>query len=105
MFNFIKQVLSPSEVVDLKQLSKDGALIIDVRTPSEFKSGHISKSKNIPLQQLPSKLDSLNPHKPIIVCCASGARSGSAKRMLSKAGFEKVYNGGGWTQLQYKLQA
>lgn len=57
MFNFIKQVLSPGEEVDLKQLSKDGALIIDVRTPAEFKSGHISKSKNIPLQQLSSKLE------------------------------------------------
>ncbi len=104
MFNFIKKVLSPSEEVDLKQLNKDGAIIIDVRSPAEFKSGHLPASKNIPLQQMSSNLDSLNPHKPIIVCCASGVRSGSAKRMLNKAGFEKVYNGGGWIQLQNKLQ-
>ncbi|MBO6536217.1 MAG: rhodanese-like domain-containing protein [Balneolaceae bacterium] len=103
MFNFIKKALTPTEEINFKQLQQEGATIIDVRTPSEYQSGHVQGSKNIPLQQLPSSLDSLNPHKTIIVCCASGARSGSAKRMLNKAGYDKVYNGGGWMQLQNKL--
>ena len=104
MFNLLSKVFSPGEVIDFKQLMKEGAVIIDVRTVNEYQSGHVVKSKNIPLQQLSNQITSLNPHKPIIVCCASGARSGSAKRMLQKAGFENVVNGGGWMQLQNKLQ-
>ena len=101
MFDFIKNLLGLKSV-DYKQLWISGEQIIDVRTPAEFKIGHIRQSKNIPLQQLQSELKKLDLKKPIITCCASGMRSASAKSILQQHGFE-VYNGGGWSALQNKL--
>ena len=89
---------------DFKALKANGAQIIDVRTKAEYAGGHLKGSKNIPLDQLSSKMKSLDKTKPVITCCASGMRSGSAKGMLKQAGFQEVYNGGGWTSLQRKLQ-
>ncbi len=101
MFDFIKNLLGLKSV-DYKQLWISGAQIIDVRTPAEFKIGHIRQSKNIPLQQLQSELKKLDLKKPIITCCASGMSSASAKSILQQHGFE-VYNGGGRSALQNKL--
>ena len=79
------------------------ALILDVRTKAEFKQGAISGSKNIPLQQLGGQLASIKKmDKPVITCCASGMRSGSAARLLKNNGVEAV-NGGGWQSLSQKL--
>ena len=101
MLSFFKNLFG-SKRVDYKELYIGGAQIIDVRTPAEFKNGHIKQSKNIPLQQLQSEMKKLDLKKPIITCCASGARSASAKSILKQNGFE-VYNGGGWSSLQTKL--
>lgn len=101
MFNFIKNLFGRNSV-DYKELYNNGAQIIDVRTPAEFSSGHIDNSTNIPLQKLNSELKKLDVKKPIITCCASGMRSSSAKSILEQNGF-KVYNGGGWSSLQNKL--
>jgi len=87
---------------DYKALIKAGALILDVRTPQEFKSGHIKNATNIPLQSLTSQLKKLNKNQVIITCCASGMRSASAKSILKTQGFT-AYNGGGWTSLQSKI--
>ncbi|MGB0346522.1 MAG: rhodanese-like domain-containing protein [Balneolaceae bacterium] len=103
MLEFLKKVFTPSEPIDFKELISNGAQIIDVRTTGEYRGGHIKRSKNIPLQELSGKIDSLNKHKTYILCCASGGRSGSARRMMSSAGFENVHNGGGWMQLQNKI--
>lgn len=88
---------------DFKELKAQGAQIVDVRTKGEFASGHLKGSKNIPLDQLSSKLKTLNKDKPVITCCASGMRSASAKGILKQNGFSEVYNGGGWANLQRKL--
>lgn len=101
MLNFIKKLFG-GNTVDYKELVKNGAQIVDVRTPAEYSSGSIRNSKNIPLQQLVSEMKKLDLKKPIITCCASGMRSASAKAILKQNGFE-VYNGGGWTALQKKL--
>ncbi|MGV8914284.1 MAG: rhodanese-like domain-containing protein [Kaistella sp.] len=101
MLNFIKKLFGGSSV-DYKELVKNGAQIIDVRTPAEFNNGSIRNSKNIPLQQLAAEMKIMDQKKPIITCCASGMRSASAKSLLEKNGFE-AYNGGGWTALQNKL--
>lgn len=82
---------------------KNGAQIIDVRSPGEYTAGHIKGSKNIPLNQINSQLSKINKNKPVITCCASGMRSGSAKTILKNNGFNEVYNGGGWNSLQSKL--
>lgn len=89
--------------VDLKELMKKGAQIIDVRTRDEFQGGHIRGSVNIPLQNLNSNLSKIKKDKPVITCCASGMRSASAKSILKSNGFTEVYNGGGWMSLQNRI--
>jgi phage shock protein E len=80
----------------LKDKIKAGAKIIDVRTPGEFADEAYPGAVNIPLSILPEKLRELGPKdKPILVYCASGARSAQAARLLAKAGFTDVLNAGG----------
>jgi len=82
------------------QLMAEGAVIVDVRTPGEFKGGHIKGSKNIPLPDLRSSVSKIKAlKKPIIVCCASGMRSAQAKTILEKEGIQ-VENGGAWRSLR-----
>ena len=87
----------------IKEMMANGAIIIDVRSPSEFKGGHIAGSQNIPLQQIEDKAAKIKKTgKPIIACCASGMRSAQATGILSSKGIE-VFNGGAWSSLQSKL--
>ena len=102
MFGFLKNMFGGTSV-DFAELVKNGAQIIDVRTPAEFKNGHIKNAKNIPLQSLNQNLSKISKNKPVITCCASGARSAAAKNVLENSGFSEVYNGGGWMSLQSKL--
>ena len=82
-------------------LSNETVQIIDVRTESEFKDGHVNNSRNIPVDQVPNFVDEFNNMpKPIVLCCASGARSGMATEYLSKAGVTNVYNGGSWKNVE-----
>lgn len=86
------------------QLLKEGAIILDVRTPGEFSTGHINGAINISVDKLPHSLNKLKgKNKPIITCCASGARSAAARNMLQSNGFTRVYNGGSWYRLNMKL--
>jgi rhodanese-related sulfurtransferase len=89
--------------IDFKKHVNEGAIILDVRTPSEFAQGHIKGSVNIPLQNLKQNLGKISENKVIITCCASGMRSGSAKTLLRSNGYPEVYNGGGWMQLERKI--
>ena len=83
----------------LRQALKENPLIIDVRSEEEYKSGHYKNSINIPLPMLSQKMDDIQSKKEkIIVICASGMRSGQAKRMLSKRGISCI-NGGSWKSL------
>lgn len=86
--------------VNMKELIANGAMIIDVRTAGEYAGGHINGSINIPLNILSAKLGSLDKNKPLILCCASGMRSGSACSILKKNGFTQVYNAGSWNSLR-----
>lgn len=90
--------------VDYKELVRNGSPIIDVRTPGEFKSGHIKGSVNIPLQDLNNRMSKIKKDKPVITCCATGMRSASAKHILKSNGFAEVHNGGGWNSLQSKIR-
>lgn len=83
---------------DPRDLVEQGALLIDVRTAQEYASGHAKGSQNIPLNKIGSHVEKLRKKgKPIVTCCASGMRSGSASRKLKSAGLE-AYNGGPWTR-------
>lgn len=100
---FLSNIFGGGPKVDLKEMMKQGAMIVDVRTPAEYQGGHIKGSVNIPLQVLDKNITKLKKDKPVITCCASGMRSGSAKSMLKAKGFD-VHNGGGWNSLQNKLR-
>jgi phage shock protein E len=103
MIKLVKSLLGFGPGAKLKGLLKEGAQIIDVRTAGEFRSGHIRGSINIPLQHLNGSLSKIKKDKPVIVCCASGKRSASARIMLKANGYGEVYNGGGWISLQNKI--
>lgn len=104
MFDTIKQLLGISPKVDYAQLVKEGAIILDVRSKSEYQGGHIKGSMNISVDTLSNNLSKLKKVKPIITCCASGMRSASAKRILKSSGFTEVHNGGSWMSLQNKIR-
>ena len=95
--------LFKSNSVDLAQLIKDGAVIVDVRSKAEFATGHVKGSINIPLEQIGSSVENLKSYNHVITCCRSGNRSGMAKRTLESKGFKNVSNGGSWQNVnQYK---
>ena len=74
----------------------DGALLIDVRTRSEFKEGHIPGSVNIPLQMIDQVEDiAESTDMPLFVYCRSGGRSGQAAVLLEERGYTDVQNIGG----------
>lgn len=103
MLDALKSLLGMGPATDYAELMQKGAQIIDVRTPAEFNGGHIKGSENIPLDNLQKQLSKIKKNQPVITCCASGMRSGAAKQMLQANGYAEVYNGGGWTSLQNKL--
>lgn len=104
MIQLIKKLFNMGPEVNYRQLVQDGAIVLDVRTPGEYATGHIRGSVNIPVQDLQvADLSRLKKGKPIITCCASGMRSASAKSILLSKGFAEVYNGGGWAGLQSRL--
>jgi len=88
LFRFGK--VSPAEA---HQRVEAGARLIDVRTPEEFEGGHIPGAVNIPLSVIRSDAASVGPtDAEYVLCCASGARSASAARILKAAGRENVYD-------------
>lgn len=102
MSTMLSRLFGPSQ--DFRTLYQQGAIILDVRTPQEFKAGHIKDAVHIPLDQLIQRTAELKQRKkPVITCCASGMRSGKAKGILADAGIE-AYNGGAWQLLQQKLR-
>jgi rhodanese-related sulfurtransferase len=100
MLELLKNLFGFGPKVDFKALLTAGATLVDVRTPAEFKDGHIKGAINLPLQTLRPNLNKLKIDQVIITCCRSGSRSGMAKRILKANGFEKVHNGGPWTNLR-----
>ncbi len=97
-------------IANAQTYSYNGAkwpLVIDVRTPEEFSSGHIDGAINIPYDQIDAKLPALNKTKKdenILVYCRSGRRSEAAKQTLLKLGYKNVQNGGGMDDLMAKLR-
>jgi rhodanese-related sulfurtransferase len=88
--------------MNIEELIRENkATIVDVRTPEEFSGGHVAGSINIPLQEIQTRLAELKAMSaPLILCCASGGRSGQATYFLSQQGIE-CYNGGSWLDVNY----
>lgn len=82
-------------------LKNNEGTIIDVRTRGEFMGGNVAGSVNIPLNEIPLRVDELKEMKaPLIFCCASGNRSGQATNYVSRQGVECA-NGGSWLEVNY----
>ena len=78
---------------EARRLVEAGARLIDVRTPEEFESGHLSAAKNLPLRELAARLGELEPKSaPVVLYCESGTRSAVARRILKRGGFTAVYD-------------
>lgn len=90
----------------LKSALRKGALIIDVRTGTEYDRGHVPDAFNIPVDRIRASADRLRESgKPVIVCCNTGERSATALGILKSKGLKKVYNGGNWEKLLKLVQA
>ena len=83
----------------------DQALVIDVRTDREFKSGHLARAINIPYDEIGSRIRSVTDDKnrEIVLYCRSGRRSGIALRTLKEMGYTKLENAGGYEQFRKRL--
>ncbi|MBK7468319.1 MAG: rhodanese-like domain-containing protein [Saprospiraceae bacterium] len=88
-----------------KIIEENQGTIVDVRTQGEFMGGNVVGSINIPLQEIQQRIDELKDlRQPLVLCCASGNRSGQATQFLSQMGME-CYNGGSWMDVNfYKSQ-
>ena len=94
-------IKSRAELV--KEAMEEGAVIVDVRTPQEYKEGHIANSLNIPVHQIELRVSTLKKkNRTVILCCKSGGRAGRAKTILKKNGIKAV-NGGSWGGLNYMI--
>ena len=74
-------------------------MLIDVRTPLEFNSGNVKGSINIPMNEVPQRLDEIRELIPMIVFCKSGVRSQKVLEFLKDNGIVEVENGGGWMEV------
>lgn len=88
-----------------RKLITSGAVVLDVRTAEEFAEEHLPNAVNIPVGELPKRLDEVaglagnDKARPVVVYCASGDRAGKATAQLGAAGYSNVVNGGGLDDL------
>tara|TARA_B100000809_G_scaffold73340_1_gene71122 strand:+ start:5068 stop:5367 length:300 start_codon:yes stop_codon:yes gene_type:complete len=95
---FIRKIFGLGPKINYQELLKNGAVLIDVRSPGEYAQGKVSGSQNIPLNKIDEELKKLKElNKPILLCCASGIRSGRAASILKQNGIE-AYNVGSWNK-------
>ncbi len=106
MFGIINQMFGGNNAqADLKEILNNGALLLDVRTPGEFHSGHAEGAVNIPLQNLNQEIAKIKAQgKPVIAYCRSGNRSGMAAQLLSNNDIE-AYNAGSLGQAKALLKS
>jgi rhodanese-related sulfurtransferase len=95
----LNKLLGLPDKSTIREKLNKGAILLDVRTKEEYHYGHIEGSINIPVSDIPNKLNKLDKDKTIIAVCASGARSAQVVRYLKSKGFDS-YNGGGWSSLR-----
>ena len=102
-FHFFKQPDINQSVNDYRNIPN--AVLLDVRTPQEYREGHIPGSKNIPLQTI-DKASSMikNKNTSLFVYCYSGARSRQATSMLQRMGYTNVKNIGGIASYSGKIE-
>ena len=88
-----------------KIIKENQGTIVDVRSYDEFQGGSVAEAINIPLAEIQSRLEEIKKLKsPLVLCCASGMRSGQAQHFLSQQGIE-CHNGGSWLSVNYYKSA
>lgn len=89
----------------LKELvHQPDTVLVDVRSPWEFETEHISGALNIPLEEIPGRLQEFRQHKgAFVLYCRSGNRSGMALQYLKQLGITQVYNGGSLYEVKHLL--
>jgi rhodanese-related sulfurtransferase len=85
------------------QVKSGEVKIVDVRTPGEFMGGHVAGSINIPLNEVPERVEEFKSMKQVILCCASGGRSMQATGFLRQHGVN-CENGGSWLQVNNEMR-
>ncbi len=84
----------------VEQKIKAGAVVVDVRSQDEFADEHFPKALNIPVNELSARAGEIGPKdKPVVLYCASGARSAMGARILKSLGFADVVNAGGLSDM------
>ena len=102
-FPFFKQPDIHQGVNEYK--SVPGAVLLDVRTPQEYREGHIPESINLPLQALDNAPEIIeNEDTPIYVYCHSGGRSRQAAALLGAMGYTNIKNIGGIATYSGKVE-
>ncbi len=84
---------------DARMMLKQGAQLVDVRNPHEYRHGALPGSVNIPLTAMQRAIKQLDKKTPVLLYCNSGQRSGMAKRLLEAYGFQLVHNIGSYNRL------
>ena len=96
-------VLEAKELID----ETPDLVILDVRTVSEYEENHLENAINIPIDELPIRLDELNKKDKILVYCRTGNRSSTAIEILIEAGYTKIYHMyegiSAWIQKNYPI--
>lgn len=77
---------------EARDLIAEGGQLVEVRGPDEFARGSIDGAVNIPVQTLAQQVDQLDRDKPVVLFCATGARSMQGQMLLGQLGFENVHN-------------
>lgn len=103
MFGLLKNLFASADNNELKDAIKEGAFLVDVRTPGEFSGGSVKGAVNIPLDSIQNNLAKFKNKNNIIVFCRSGNRSGQAKSVLEANGIKNVVNGGTWQTVNQYL--
>lgn len=101
MFGFFQKIPSIS-TKELEGLLTSNITLLDVRTPSEYRGGHIAKAKNVPLNKITTYSNASN--KEVYVICQSGMRSKNAAKQLKKMGYQPINVRGGMSQWAGKIR-
>lgn len=86
------QTLQSTEALPFIQAQGENCLVLDVRTPAEFETGHLEMAKNMSVDTIPTNMDKIPTDKTLVIYCEHGSRSKLAAGFLSARGFENVYH-------------
>ena len=88
----MRQILPADLAAWLADTARERPVLLDVREPWEFRTCHIAGAQHVPMNELPRRLEELDPAAEVVAICHHGVRSMHVVHYLSRQGFERVYN-------------